>query len=203
MITFLEGLMLGFAYVMPIGGQNLFVIHSAIKNKSSDAFKVTSLVILMDISLAIACYLGIGLFVSRYPFFANILQALGGLYLFKIAFDLFRAKPNLEGDSKTVLMSEALRNAFVLTWMNPQALIDGSILLGSFNSKNINGSNYFIFGVCLASMIWFLSLTTIMRVFRNKMDNKKFKIINIICGVVLLYLGASLLINVAIKVHVL
>lgn len=199
MITILEGLLLGFAYVMPIGAQNLFVIHSSITNKTLDAFKISSLVIFMDISLAIACYFGIGLIVSRFPVFANILQVLGGLYLLKISYSLLKSKASLEGKQQKLSISDALRNAFILTWMNPQALIDGSILLGSFNSKFSSDSNLFIVGVCLASIVWFFTLTTLMRMFHKKMDDKKFRIINIVCGLILFYLGFSLLLNLAIK----
>ncbi len=203
MITLLEGLLLGFAYVMPIGAQNLFVIHSSITNNTLDSFKISSLVILMDISLAIACYLGIGLVVSRYPMFASILQVCGGLYLLKISISLLKSKSKLNlGSSKQTILA-AFRSAFVLTWMNPQALIDGSILLGSFNSKYSSTSNYFIVGVCIASITWFYALTITMRVFRKKIDDKKFRTINIVCGLILLYLGLSLLFNFAMKAKVL
>jgi L-lysine exporter family protein LysE/ArgO len=200
MTGLLEGLLLGFAYVMPIGAQNLFVIHSSMTNETGESFKISSFVILMDISLALACYFGIGFFVTRFPFFAMILQAFGGIYLLKIAVSLFSAKASVEKNVSKKDNFASFRSAFVLTWMNPQALVDGSILLGSFNSKTQSSSSLFILGVCLASMTWFYSLTAMMRIFHTKFNQKRLKIINIICSIVLFYLGASLLINVLSKI---
>lgn len=200
MITLLEGLLLGFAYVMPIGAQNLFVIHSSMTNDTAESFKISSFVILMDISLALACYFGIGFFVNQFPVFALILQVFGGLYLLKIATSLFRAGTTIDSSLSKRDNFASLRSAFVLTWMNPQALVDGSILLGSFNSKTQNSSQLFILGVCLASVTWFYSLTAMMRIFHTKFDSKKLKVINVVCGTVLFYLGGSLIYNALSKV---
>ena len=199
-MTLLEGLLLGFAYVMPIGAQNLFVIHTSMTNETAESFKISSFVILMDISLALACYFGIGFFVNKFPVFALILQVFGGLYLLKIAVSLFRASATIDTSLSKKDNFASLRSAFVLTWMNPQALVDGSILLGSFNSKTQTSSHLFILGVCLASMTWFYSLTAMMRIFHTKLNSKRLKAINIICGIVLFYLGATLLFNALTKV---
>jgi L-lysine exporter family protein LysE/ArgO len=203
MITLFEGLLLGFAYVMPIGAQNLFVIHSSINNRTPESFKISSFVIFMDITLAIACFYGIGFFVSNFPMFALVLQFFGGLYLIKISIDLFKAKTSINSSEAKPNNYASLRSAFVLTWMNPQALIDGSILLGSFNTKTGNSSNMFILGVCLASITWFYSLTTMMRIFHAKLNPQRLKVINFICGIVLVYLGLTLLINVISKAKIL
>ncbi|MGE3610718.1 MAG: LysE/ArgO family amino acid transporter [Bacteriovoracaceae bacterium] len=200
MMTLLEGLLLGFAYVMPIGAQNLFVIHSSMTNDTAESFKVSSFVIIMDISLALACYFGIGFFVNKFPIFALILQVFGGLYLLKIAVSLFKASATIDTSLSKRDNFASLRSAFVLTWMNPQALVDGSILLGSFNSKTQTSSHLFILGVCLASMTWFYSLTAMMRIFHTKLNSKRLKTINIICGIVLFYLGGTLLFNALTKV---
>ena len=127
MISLIEGLFLGFAYVMPIGAQNLFVIQSALNNNTKDSFKISSYVVIMDISLALACFFGIGFLVKSFPLLAILLQFLGGLYLIKLAYTLFKAKSQIRDSDLNGSGLSSLKNAFVMTWFNPQAIIDGSI----------------------------------------------------------------------------
>ena len=83
-------------------------------------------------------------------------------------------------------------SCFAVTWLNPQAIIDGSLLLGGFNASiPIEMSRYFILGVCIASFIWFNALAAFVGKFRNKF-NRAIKLINIICGVILIFYGLKL-----------
>ena len=59
--------------------------------------------------------------------------------------------------------------ACVVTWFNPQAIIDVSLLLGSFRvALPPEESGLFLWGVVCASCLWFLSLTTISSLFKNR-----------------------------------
>ena len=60
MPTYLQGLTIGLAYVAPIGMQNLFVINSALTQPRRRALLTALIVIAFDISLALACFFGIG-----------------------------------------------------------------------------------------------------------------------------------------------
>jgi L-lysine exporter family protein LysE/ArgO len=77
--------------------------------------------------------------------------------------------------------------------MNPQALIDGSLLLGGFRaSLPVEASKIFIIGVCLASLLWFTGVTTIVSIFKNNFTNKVIKAVNLICGAIITYYGLKL-----------
>lgn len=60
MHIYLQGLTMGLAYVAPIGLQNLFVINSALTQKRTRVYLTALIVILWDVSLGIACFLGAG-----------------------------------------------------------------------------------------------------------------------------------------------
>lgn len=47
MAVYIKGLMMGLAYVAPIGAQNLFVINSAIANKRKKAFLTAAIIIFL------------------------------------------------------------------------------------------------------------------------------------------------------------
>ena len=91
---------------------------------------------------------------------------------------------------------KVLTTACVVTWFNPQALIDGTMLLGASKAAVPADLGYvFILGVCIASASWWLGLTTVVTLFRAKITAKIFRIINIVCGAFILFYGASLLLD--------
>jgi L-lysine exporter family protein LysE/ArgO len=197
MITLAEGLLLGFGYVIPIGAQNLYVVHSSINNNFKNALRISSLVIFMDISLAMACFFGAGLVFSSHLYVAKVIQGLGGIYLLKLAIDLFKSKVNLDiSNNKFDGQTGALKSAFVLTWLNPQALIDGSLLLGSIRSNLTSSTSIlFIIGVCAASITWFYGITIFLNIFKSKLRTNGLKTLNICCGLVLAWFGLKLIAN--------
>lgn len=62
---YFQGHSLGLAYVAPIGMQNLFVINSAMSQKLRRAIVTALIVIFWDISLALACFLGVGALIEN------------------------------------------------------------------------------------------------------------------------------------------
>lgn len=64
-IHLFQGHSLGLAYVAPIGMQNLFVINSAMSQKLRRAIVTALIVIFWDISLALACFLGVGALIEN------------------------------------------------------------------------------------------------------------------------------------------
>lgn len=200
MISFIEGLLLGYGYVMPIGAQNLYVIQSAINKPMTVALKVSGIVILLDISLALACFFGAGFVFSSHEMLAQVLQFFGGLYVIKIGATLLLSKPtSLKTEEESIQDSKSelrnvLRSAFVLTWLNPQAIVDGSILLGSMRSDlDFKNSLFFIIGVSSASVTWFLGLTLGIGIFKSKINLFYMYLINYTCGGVLIWFGSKLI----------
>ena len=60
MAIYLRGLMMGLAYVAPIGTQNLFVINAAVTQPKKKAFLTALIITFFDISLSLACFFGVG-----------------------------------------------------------------------------------------------------------------------------------------------
>lgn len=125
----------------------------------------------------------------------TIILFVGSIAIIYIGIQLIRSK----GDTKdtqvdvTLPMSKVMLTCLLVTWANPQALIDGTLLLGGFKaSLTVSASRYFISGVCIASATWFLSLATIVSLFKHVFTNKIIKIINVVCGSVLIYYGLKL-----------
>ncbi len=189
----LQGLILGLAYVAPIGTQNLYLINTAIQKSKLRTYQVALIIVIFDISLAISCFFGIGLLVEKFSILKGIILLFGSIVVIYIGIGLIRSSSQILDD---ILIEDSLIktivSCFAVTWLNPQAIIDGSLLLGGFRtSLTYEMSNYFILGVCIASFVWFSTLATVISNFKSKFNNL-IKWINVICGAILIFYGIKL-----------
>jgi L-lysine exporter family protein LysE/ArgO len=191
----LQGLLLGFAYVAPIGIQNLYVINTAIRENRIRTLEVALVTIFFDISLALACFFGVGTLIDTFPLLKGIILLFGSIIVIYIGLILIRSNPKISNDATlgNCTLLKIIGNCFVITWFNPQAIIDGSLLLGGFHASLPYGmSNYFILGVCMASFTWFLSLAAITSFLRSKFNNTMIRSLNLACGSIIIFYGVKL-----------
>lgn len=191
---FIEGLLLGLAYVAPIGMQNLYVINTAIKADRLRAFQVAFITTFFDISLSVSCFYGVGLLLQSIPALKNFVLVIGSIMVTYIGFSLISKTP-AEGHEveigDTLPMVAAI--CFSVTWFNPQAIIDGTLLLAGFKATLPAAySNAFIIGVASASLLWFLGITMILSTFRTMVSPKVLRWINMICGSIIIFYGLNL-----------
>lgn len=189
-----QGFLIGLAYVAPIGMQNAYVINSAAQMARHKAMQVALITIFFDISLALACFFGIGLLIDKIPMLKLIMMGGGSLAVLYIGFSLLKSKSSGLGESeiKTSMLGVAAM-CFTVTWFNPQAIIDGTMLVSGFKaSLNQTEGYWFISGVALASALWFTSLALIVNRFRDQMTSEKLTWINRVCGVVIMYFGIKI-----------
>lgn len=194
-MEFLHGLTMGLAYVAPIGVQNLFVINTALTQPRRRALETALLVVFFDVSLAFACFFGVGLLMSRFPWLECLLLGAGGVTVLLIGLGLLRSKAGELSRTEAVLpLSKAASTACVVTWCNPQAILDGTLMLGAFRaSLSAAGGIRFIMGVGCASCLWFLGLAGCITLFSARFTPKVLSIINRVCGCVIIFYGLRLL----------
>lgn len=192
---FLQGFMLGIAYVAPIGMQNIYVINSALRSSRLRAYTVALITVFFDITLAIACFFGMGALMEKSQYIKLGILLFGGLAVVYIGIQLIKSIPSIDKEVDVAKpISQVIMACMLVTWANPQALIDGSLLLGGFKAAlSPEASRLFIMGVCSASITWFFSITTLVSIFKNSFNDKVIKTINTLCGAVLIYYGLKLL----------
>lgn len=184
---YLQGLALGLAYVAPIGMQNLFVINSALTQPRWRALLTALIVIFFDITLAMACFFGIGLIMQKYPPVQLGILLLGGLVVVYIGVSLLKSSVRQIGGAQQMLLGKTVWAACVVTWFNAQAVIDGTMLLGAFKATmNHAQSLHFLFGVISASCLWFISLALIVSLAGSLITPRTLNLINKICGTVII-----------------
>jgi len=197
MEIYLQGLTMGLAYVAPIGLQNLFVIDSALTHTRRRALLTALIVIFFDVTLALACFFGVGAVMQRFQWLQMVILFVGSLIVIYIGIGLLRAKAaELERSRSEVSVRKTISTACVVTWFNPQAIIDGTMMLGAFRATLSQAEGItFISGVASASCLWFTGLTLLISIFSSRFDAKVLRIINVVCGTVIIFYGCKLLLS--------
>ena len=191
---FLQGITMGLAYVAPIGLQNLFVINTALTQKRSRAYLTALIVIFFDVTLALACFFGVGTIMEKSKLLELAILLVGSIIVIWIGIGLLRSKGSMDSSTDVnVPILKVITTACVVTWFNPQAIIDGSKMLGAFRASLPKEEGLkFIAGVTSASCLWFTGITTFISVFSSKFTDKILRGINIVCGAVIVFYGLKL-----------
>ena len=191
---YLQGLALGLAYVAPIGMQNLFVINSALTQTRLRALVTALIVIFFDVTLALACFFGIGLVMQKYPPVQLGILLLGGLVVVYIGVSLLKSSVRQIGGAQQMPLGKTVWGACVVTWFNAQAVIDGTMLLGAFKASMTEAQSlHFLFGVLSASCLWFITLAMVVSLAGSLVTPRVLGVINKICGAVIAVYGLRLL----------
>ncbi|WP_302397072.1 LysE/ArgO family amino acid transporter [Eggerthella sinensis] len=204
----LQGFTMGLAYVASIGMQNLFVINAAVSQPSTRALITALFVTLFDMSLTLACFFGVGAVMDAVPWLGPLMQLVGGGLVIAIGIVLIAprrkkdaepAKKDTAGNAARARMQQpGLRSVFVaallVTWCNPQAFIDGTMMLGAFRAT-FGGADglAFVAGACMASLVWFPGMALIVSALGSRFNDRILRVINVVCGLVVIAYGLRLI----------
>ena len=198
MSFFLQGLTLGLAYIAPIGMQNMFIINSALNNTRRRAFLTALIVLFFDVTLSLSCFFGIGRVMELFPKVEMFILGAGSLLVIYIGAGLMMAKGETQGEYRPMTIRKTISEACIVTWVNPQAILDGTMLLGSFQATlTVAQQTPFISGVLIASCLWFILLSGLVSLFRSRFSPRILRGINIVCGSVICFYGLKLLFDFA------
>jgi L-lysine exporter family protein LysE/ArgO len=197
MPIFLQGLMMGLAYVAPIGMQNMFVINSALTRTRRMAYLSALIVVFFDVTLALACFLGMGVLMEKWPTIKTVILLVGSLLVIFIGVKLLLDKKEADASVKVdVPLRKVIATACVVTWLNPHAILDGTMLLGAFRASMPPEDGWlFLTGVMAASCLWFISITVVLHIFQHRFNAKIVRLINLVCGVVIIGYGIKLFVD--------
>lgn len=193
----IQGIILGLSYLAPIGAQNLFMINTALTQRKKRALLTALIVVFFDVTLALGCFFGVGAIIDRFMIVRLTILCIGSIILIYIGYGLIRTdKISTTTMDTNITLWNVVRNACIVTWFNPQAIIDGSLMLGAFRTTLLpEQSLKFILGVTSASFLWFFGITFLMGLVRDRFNEKVMILINKICGIVIIFYGIKLLLN--------
>lgn len=203
-MIYLRGILVGFAFVAPIGMQNIYIFNNALSNKMSKALLYNFLVWFCDALFSFAAFYGIGALISANEIVKIIVMLVGGALTSYIGFNIIRsAKQTAIGsDSKKQTLKQALMTALIVSWGNPQAMIDGTMMLGASRATlTFEQSILFITGVVTASFIWDHGITIGFNLLRDKLPKKFLLAINLISGIIVAIYGLYLILTGITEIH--
>ena len=203
-MIYLRGILIGFAFVTPIGMQNIYMFNNALSNKMSKALLYNFLVWFFDALFSFAAFYGIGALISANEIVKIIVMLVGGALTSYIGFNIIRsAKQTAIGsDSKKQTLKQALMTALIVSWGNPQAMIDGTMMLGASRATlTFEQSILFITGVITASFIWDHGITIGFNLLRDKLPKKFLLAINLISGIIVAVYGLYLILTGITEIH--
>ena len=199
--------------------QNLFVIDSALTKPRRRALLTALIVLFFDVSLSLSCFFGIGRLMQDYAWLKLAILAIGGLVVIRIGAGLlFPGKGGDDGAAQTPQSRTSQSQGFaqrvtskfggdsellhtivtagVVTWCNPQAIIDGTLMLGAFSRDAYRRSVHAVHhrrGT--ASALWFFGITLLVSMFSHKFSPRIVTAMNRVCGAVVVLYGVKLLID--------
>lgn len=164
MPVYLQGLLLGFAIILPIGPQNAFVMMQGIRRQyylMSAAVCAVSDIVLLAVGIFAGSFL-----LSQSSLLLNIITWAGVAFLLWYGSLAFKTAWQNRNDSVDVSLwqhNSRLKIILMLlavTWLNPHVYLDTVVIFGSVGSQFIGTEQYlFAAGAMTASVVWFFSLS--------------------------------------------
>ncbi|KRM23762.1 LysE/ArgO family amino acid transporter [Latilactobacillus graminis] len=196
---FLKGILIGFAFVAPIGMQNIFVFNNAMSNTTRRAVFNSLFIWVFDALFSLVAFYGIGALILQNDAIRLAIMGVGGILILWIGYTILKsARSTITfGALEPMALRKVILTAFVAVWGNPQALIDGTLMLGALRGGMSNSEAIpFIIGVVSASATWFFSIAIIFSLFRKKVSPKFLMGVNLVSAIIIIVYGLSLLLKV-------
>jgi len=196
MSVYFNGLLLGLSLIMALGPQNIFLI----KQDARKNHPVLSALICFfcDFILIIASVTGLHQILLAHPKLQISMLELGAAFLLyyasKALHSVFLKKnPTTENTPQPHNRIQIVLFALGFGLLNPHAIIDTLVIIGSGSSEFPTHEVAFLSGAVTASLLWFSGLTLITHFFANILTkNKVWKGIELFSGLLMGFIGIKL-----------
>lgn len=171
--AFLAGLAICLGLIISIGAQNSYVLRQGIRREHVGAIVLAC--IASEIVLQTAGVAGVGVLVEHVPWLDGVARWAGAIFLVGYAFVCARrawrgggslVEAPAEADAGSGAGGVAVRQRtsrrtavltiLALTWLNPHALIETTLVMGSIAATHGDARWSFLVGGLVASAIWFV-----------------------------------------------
>jgi threonine/homoserine/homoserine lactone efflux protein len=203
---FLKGLLIGFSIAAPVGPIGVLCIHRTLSSGRLYGF-------LSGLGAATAdafygCIAAFGLtFLSSFLIQQQLwLRLIGGAFLLYLGIKTYRSK----ADSKSTISNpgslfNSYSSTFFLTLTNPITILAFAAIFAGIGLVTVKG-DYFsaaitVLGVFLGSASWWLILSTVTSLFRNRVTISALVWVNRISGIIILAFGIVALVGVISLIH--
>jgi len=195
---FLQSLLIGFSIAAPVGPIGVLCIRRTLTYG-----RRSGLASGLGAATADAVYgsiAGFGLtFISAFLISQQFwLSLIGGLFLCYLGLKIFLAPtPAMSHTVAAPNHAGAFTSTFFLTLTNPATIISFTAIFAGLGLASTDG-NYFlaavlVLGVFTGSALWWLTLSSVVGLFRSKLTPNRLRWVNRAAGVMLVILGVLIL----------
>jgi threonine/homoserine/homoserine lactone efflux protein len=197
----LKGIVLGFSIAAPVGPIGILCIRRTISEGRLSGF-VSGLGAATADGLY-GCVAAFGLtFISSFLVSQQFwLRLVGGLFLGYLGMRTLLARPTVQAaatNSKGIL--SAYLSTFFLTITNPMTILSFAAVFAGLGLAAVNSSygiaGNLVLGVVLGSALWWLCLSGIVSIFRQKFNTTGLIWVNRISGMIILGFGGLALVSI-------
>lgn len=198
-MIYFNGLLLGLSLIMSLGPQNVFLIRQGVKRKHVILSAFTCF--FSDIILVYASVVGLQNILQKHSSIQVYLVILGALFLIYYGVSTLRGalmgkKPPASTETAHPSRQQIILLALGFSLLNPHAIIDSVVIIGSGSSQFPEHQFLFLLGVITSSLLWFSSLTWTTYYFANVLAKQRvWQSIEIASGCLMVFLSAKLLLT--------
>lgn len=199
MFIFLNGLLLGLSLIMALGPQNIFLIKQG--TQKNHAGLSATICFICDVILVCGSVIGLHQILLNNPALQIWMIYLGSAFLFYYAYKnvrsaLSRQNKKNQDPAQAHSRSQIILFALGFSLLNPHAIIDTVVIVGSGSSQFPDNQMAFLTGVICASLIWFCSLTFTTKYFADVLSKVRiWQSIELFSGLLMIYIGCKLLLT--------
>lgn len=199
MLIYLNGLVLGLSLIMALGPQNIFLIKQGARRNHATLSAVVCFV--CDIILVCASVAGLHKLLLAHPTLHVWITWLGSAFLFYYAIKALRSALAKKKENNKELVNQHSRSQIILfalgfSLLNPHAIIDTLVIIGSGSSQFPDHELAFLGGVITASFLWFSSLTFTTHYFANIISKDSiWQLIELFSGLLMTGIGIKLVLS--------
>lgn len=194
----LKGLLIGFSIAMPVGPIGLLCIRNTLSYGILFGLLTGLGAAFADTIYGAIAGFGVAAITGFLEAYSLYIQLIGAVFLCYLGITTFFAKPATSTaiEEKKSPLSTFL-TSFFLTLTNPLTIMSfAGVYAGlGIGNGNINGALITTTGVFIGSAIWWILLTFITSLFREKMSLKASSLLNKLSGSVIFGFGALSLVT--------
>jgi L-lysine exporter family protein LysE/ArgO len=196
MFIYFNGLLLGLSLIMALGPQNIFLIKQGARR--NHAALSAAICFICDVILVIASIVGLHELLLNHPTLKVGMIWLGAAFLLYYAIKTLHSafstkKSSINYEHQPHNRTQIILFALGFSLLNPHAIIDTLVIIGSGSSQFPDHEIVFLLGVITASLVWFSSLFFTTRYFSNILSRTTvWQAIEILSGILMAFIGIKL-----------
>jgi threonine/homoserine/homoserine lactone efflux protein len=205
----ISGVVMGLIAAVPIGPVNLICIRRTFAFGPLNGFMSGLGAALGDGIFAAIMGFGLTWIAQLIEGYATIIELIGGAMMVWMGYRTFISPPvprcsEEKADSEGTNLARAMISTFALTVTNPVTLLSFGVMFASLGglaggAGSFHDATFVVAGVVGGSAGWWLALTTVIGLFHTRIDERAMRMINRICGVLVMGCGSAVLIHLAVK----